>query len=154
MIPGQPPNPDRIRRNADPYETDRVVHDGVLRGPLLPKDRTWCKRTQEWWKVWRKSPQAKVMTETDWETMLECAILHDKLWSSTNLGPVNAVQLANQIKQRVACFGATYEDRKKLRMEIETPQTLVTAQESFDADAKQAVDYMSRLTEEAAKAQE
>jgi len=59
-------------------------------------------------------------------------------------------QLASEIRQRVGKFGCTYEDRKKLRMSVDTPQSLKNAEDSFDSDAEKAINYAERLAKKAA----
>lgn len=146
---------DRVRRNAPVYDKVPVKHDGLERGPDLPADTEWCPRTQEWWKVWRNSPQAMVMTPTDWELMLETALLHNMLWSPRrNQGAVSVTQLASEVRRRVAAYGASFEDRVKLRMSIETPQSLASEEEEITQAAVKAVDYAERLAEKAAELKE
>lgn len=146
---GREKNPaDRVRRNAETYVIDNPISDGRLHGPRLPKHRDWCEETLNWWQVWRRSDQAMLMTTTDWSFMLDTAVLHNMLWSGQSQngrgnGAVSDVQLAAEIRQRVGKFGATYEDRKKLRMAVDCPQTrfdsdLASEGEEDDIDAEAA----------------
>lgn len=160
-FPGPSPKPDdeRERRNAPTFSTTSIRADGRLHGPRLPKDHAWCEQTQKWWEVWRRSPQAMVMTDTDWEYMLETAILHNMLWSppkSTETTPrrngaVSATQLAAEIRQRVAKFGATFEDRLKLRMSIQTPHDQVSDEERISQQAAEDFNYLERVLKATAK---
>lgn len=143
---------DRVRRNAPVYDKVPVKHDGLLRGPDLPDDRDWGIRTMKWWETWRNSPQSMVMTPTDWELMLETALLHDMLWNPLKAhGAVSVTQLASEVRRRVAAYGASFEDRVKLRMSIDTPQSEAARDAEIDQAAEQAVDYASRLAKAAAK---
>lgn len=164
---GREKNPeDRVRRNPETYVIDYVEWDGKKHGPPLPRGYTWCQQTRKWWATWRTSPQSMLMTETDWEFMLETAILHNMLWTPPAAyedegyrgrrpnGAVSQTQLASEIRQRVGKFGATYEDRKKLRMSVDTPQGLRDGKAAIEADAEKAVDYATRLAEKAAEAAE
>src|SRR6185369_4297203 len=111
---------ERERRNAPTFSSTYIKADGRLHGPRLPRGTNWCDRTKEWWEAWRRSPQAMVMTDTDWEFLLETALLHNMLWSPAPTitasekgarvrnGAVSATQLAAEIRQRVAKFGATF----------------------------------------------
>jgi len=96
-----------------------------------------------------------VMTETDWEYMLETALLHNMLWNPVPQNPattggrarngaVSATQLAAEIRQRVQKFGATFEDRLKLRMSIQTPQSEQEFNEEV-ADLAATIDYTSLI---------
>lgn len=101
---------DAARRDA---EQVRIVADEVLRGPELPSGFMWCERTRTWWDTWRASAQAQVMTATDWESMLETAALHHTFWEGDT-------SVASELRLRVAKFGATIEDRMRLKLQIET----------------------------------
>ena len=105
----------RRRRNVDPVPTTVVASDDVVRGPELPASYDWPRQTREWWETWRSSPQATAFTDTDWGFLLDTALLHAELWAG------NAA-VASELRLRVAKFGATPEDRARLRMQIEEPQ--------------------------------
>lgn len=90
----------------------KLAADSEVRGPELPDEFAWSTRTRNWWETWRRSPQAQSMTPTDWEFMLETAALHHEFWEG-NTG------IAAELRLRVAKFGATMEDRMRLRLQIE-----------------------------------
>lgn len=99
----------RARTNAD------AVPQTVLRferaeAPDLPADIDWHPRTRAWWEMWRRSPQADVMIESDWYFLLDTALMHDAMWSKGQW------TLAAEVRLRVAKFGATPEDRARLRL--------------------------------------
>ncbi|MFJ4356907.1 hypothetical protein ACIP25_11620 [Streptomyces massasporeus] len=71
----------------------------------------WPPRTVEWWAKWRASPQAEYFSSTDWEELLTTALVHARVWS----GDLSA---APELRLRVAKFGATMEDRARLRMQF------------------------------------
>lgn len=110
----------RRRRNADPIPTTELSEDGQLRGPELPAGFSWPAPTRAWWQTWRESPQAQALTRTDWDFLLDTALLHAELWSGNGA-------VAAELRLRVAKFGATPEDRARLRMHIDdTPQPATT----------------------------
>jgi hypothetical protein len=78
--------------------------------PDLPDDYDWHPRTREWWEMWKRSPQADVMIESDWSFLLDTALMHDAMWSKGQW------TLAAEVRLRVAKFGATPEDRARLRL--------------------------------------
>ncbi len=109
----------------------------------------WHPRTIRLWETFRKSPQSMVMTDLDWEFLADTMVLHHMLYSPRgNAGGVSQTQLASELRQRVAKFGATFEDRRKLQMTIETPQTL-QADEDARNDLEQGldIDYEKMLKE-------
>lgn len=102
----------RRRRNVDPTPTTTVSAGDVLRGPELPPAYSWHPQTRAWWDTWRHSPQAQNMTATDWDFMLDTAVLHTGMW-------MGEAKLAAEVRLRVAKFGATPEDRARLRMQVD-----------------------------------
>jgi hypothetical protein len=108
-----PKNPDeRRRRNADPVPTTTVAVDGQARGPVLPPEVAWPDATVRWWDTWRRSPQAQAFTSTDWDFLLDTALLHADYWNGSR-------RVAGELRLRVAKYGATPEDRARLRLQVE-----------------------------------
>jgi hypothetical protein len=110
----------RRRRNADPAPTVEVSVDGEQRGPNLPIDvlpnhEQWHPRTREWWRTWRESPQAQTFTATDWDFLIDTALMHHTMWSQGRW------EFASELRLRAAKFGATPEDRLRLRMKVTDP---------------------------------
>ncbi|MEO3976315.1 hypothetical protein [Streptomyces sp. CAU 1734] len=81
----------------------RIERDGEL------VDYIWPERTREWWAVWAESPQAEHFGTTDWQVLMETALVHARLWSGD-------LTVAAELRLRVAAFGATPADRARLRM--------------------------------------
>jgi hypothetical protein len=69
----------------------------------------WPPRTVEWWQMWADSPLSAEFTSTDWSELLDTALLHARFWSGQ-------LSLASELRLRVAKFGATPEDRARLRI--------------------------------------
>lgn len=88
----------------------QIEADGQVRGPDLPGSVDWHPQTVAWWATWRLSAQAQAFTDTDWDFLLDTALLHTLLWD----GSPGA---ATELRLRVAKFGATAEDRQRLRVE-------------------------------------
>lgn len=121
-MPGRGPAPKdpnrRARRNADPVAL-RVIHAEPIEQPDLPTvevesdgvlvEFRWPARTQEWWRMWQDSPLSAEFTSTDWSELMDTAFLHARFWSGQ-------VSLAGELRLRVAKFGATPEDRARLRI--------------------------------------
>ena len=111
---GPPPNPNARRRNAPRVAPTTVVEDDELRGPDLPDDYAWPSRTVQWWQTWRKSAQSQTFTDTDWDFLLDTAFLHAEY-------ALGNMALAAELRLRVSKYGATPEDRLRLRLTIEPP---------------------------------
>ena len=60
--------------------------------------------------MWKRSAQAETFTESDWSFLEDTALMHDAMWSKGQW------TLAAEVRLRVAKFGATPEDRARLRM--------------------------------------
>lgn len=103
----------RARRNVDPAPQTILRHEDAEPPelPPWPGDGDWPERTREWWRMWQVSPQAEHFSSSDWDFLLDTALLHARLWS----GEVSA---AAELRLRVAKFGATPEDRARLRMQF------------------------------------
>jgi len=115
--PGQGAKPagERRRRNAPAADEFEVVTpDGELHGPELPDTHDWPPATLAWWKTWRECALAPKFTATDWSFLLDTAVLHADFWLGNRA-------LASELRLRVAKFGATVEDRARLKVEIGDP---------------------------------
>ncbi|MDT0302912.1 phage terminase small subunit [Streptomonospora wellingtoniae] len=102
-------------------ETRSVTADGRARGPKLPEDvlpggEEWHPRTAAWWETWRKSAQATTFGPTDWDFLLDTALLHHVMWTKGKW------EFASEVRLRAAKFGATPEDRMRLKMTVDDPQ--------------------------------
>jgi hypothetical protein len=110
-VAGQgPPPTDRRRRartNSEPVPL-RIVHAQPVGQPDLP-EAEWPPVTREWWCMWGGSPLSAEFTSTDWAFLLDTALLHAQLWGGN-------MSVAAELRLRVAKFGATPEDRARLRI--------------------------------------
>ena len=113
----------RRRRNKDSKPTSKVAVDGVLRGHPLPEVEgvVWHPRTVAWWEHWRRSPQASAFIDTDWDFLLDTALIHHTMWSNGRW------EYASELRLRAAKLGATHEDRLRLRIEIQQPDSTAAA---------------------------
>lgn len=99
----------------------RVVEvDEEVRGPGLPEFgwwlpgeglQEWPPETVAWWESWRRSPQARLFLETDWSFLLDTALLHAEYW-------VGNRSVGAELRMRVAKFGATPDDRARLKIAV------------------------------------
>lgn len=111
-IPKDPAN--RRRANKAP-EHRHVASPSEPAGPDLPFGIEWSDQTRTWWDHWRRSPQAQTFTDTDWDFLLDTAMLHTQFW----LGDTS---VAAEMRLRVAKMGATHGDRQALRITIEAEE--------------------------------
>ena len=123
--PAPKPKGSRARRNKDP-QILRIITAQPVEQPSLPvieqvvldengkprkKRFTWPTVTRRWWKMWGESPLSAEYTETDWSFLLDTAYLHALYWKGD-------FKVAAELRLRVAKFGATPEDRARLRIQF------------------------------------
>ena len=102
----------RARTNKGPamhiIESDPVPQPSLPE--LMPNGEPWPVRTVEWWAMWGADPLAAEFRATDWSELMDCAVIHGAYWSGD-------VKLAGELRLRTAKFGATAEDRARLRIQ-------------------------------------
>lgn len=102
----------RARRNKGP-EMHIIESEPVLQPKLparMPNGEPWPQITRAWWRMWGKDPLAAEFRATDWAELRDTAVLHGLYWSGE-------VKLAGELRLRTAKFGATAEDRARLRIQ-------------------------------------
>lgn len=119
-----PKNPSqRARRNKDvinlrEYQVPRTEQPSLptIYVTVEKEDGTfgrqkfnWPTRTRRWWKMWAESPLSPDFSDADWEFLLDTAYIHARFWNGD-------IKLAPELRLRVAKFGATPEDRARLRI--------------------------------------
>lgn len=100
----------RARANEDSVSTTTLRFEAAD-PPELPEGVEWPQATVDWWEMWVNSPQAEHFGSTDWSFLLDTALLHAAFWSGDS-------KAAPELRLRVAKFGATPEDRARLRMQF------------------------------------
>lgn len=135
---GPAPKQNAQRRNKENKVRSVVKYDGAIRGFELPDAREvlppayerdadgawvpveqneWHPMTVRMWESFRSSPMAVAMaTEVDWAYLLDTMLMHHSMWTK------GSFDMAAEVRQRLAKFGATNEDRMRLRMEVEVPE--------------------------------
>ncbi|MFD5069148.1 hypothetical protein ACFWNC_14620 [Streptomyces sp. NPDC058369] len=111
MASGPAPKENAVRRNIPEFGTE-IPKESQPGRPLpktLPVMSSMAKR---FWKTWSESPQSATWLETDWFELEVTTLLVDQLVLGDS-------KLAGEIRQRVAKWGATNEDRARLRMKFE-----------------------------------
>ncbi|MEU3730018.1 hypothetical protein AB0E81_11495 [Streptomyces sp. NPDC033538] len=111
----------RRRRNATEPETV-IVPDDELRGPelpegVLPGGEEWHLMTLEWWDGWRTSPMAQTFLATDWVFLRDTALMHHTAWTKGKW------EFLSEVRLRSAKYGATPEDRARLKLKVDNPST-------------------------------
>lgn len=91
--------------------------DGTLIGPELPETREWSQQTRDWYDMWRRHEMAPFLEPSDWSHIHDTAVLYDAFWTGELPGS-SMIAGSAEIRRRCASFGATVEDRLKLRIKF------------------------------------
>lgn len=129
--PSPKPSDQRVRGARSEPHGLKVIHAEATPQPKLPSLRfpnsdgklvqvAWPAQTRTWWAMWGDSPLSADFTATDWSELLDTALLHARFWRGDH-------KVAAELRLRVAKFGATPEDRARLR---------ITFAQADDAESK------------------
>lgn len=116
---GPAPAPQRRRRNKDSVAPEVIVNDGELHGPelpagVLPDDQEWHPQTVALWDALRRNPLLADEPDLGWQFLIDTALMHHTMWSKGRW------EFASEVRLRVAKYGATPEDRMRLKVKIST----------------------------------
>jgi hypothetical protein len=113
MTRGPAPKGNAQRRNVHPNA--QTLPAEPQPGRELPKGLgITTPGAKRFWRTWSTAPQTAAWTETDWAELELTTKLVDGLF-------LGDLKLAGEIRQRVAKWGATVEDRARLRMTFQKP---------------------------------
>lgn len=142
---GSSPSQDPVRRNKEnTAERTKLVAGDAPVGPdlpegVLPDGDDWHQMTRGWYEHWRTSPQAsRMLSAPDWDFLLDTALLHHIMWTKGRW------DFAGEVRLRVAKFGATVEDRLRLKAEIVEPEQFPVGH--VPAGVSDLAERRSRLT--------
>jgi hypothetical protein len=114
---GRVPKEHRTREYDSPQLeelTAAPVADRTLPMDLLPDGDVWHPATLRWWAAWVESPLTADLPAVDWRELEACAVLHHEFMSK------RSTALAAELRLRVAKWGATPEDRMRLKVKVTT----------------------------------
>jgi len=142
---------ERLNRMPSAFTPVQIKADGVVRGTELPSlpskyGKGWCAATQRWWDMYRRSPQAKLMQDSDWEVLYSAALIHHQIFDDEyGLSPTAMVNLLAELRRREDAVGGTFEARARLRITVITDQSAEDADKLIGEVADEAVDYLERV---------
>lgn len=122
----------RNARDRDTPEFETLVPSTVLHGsPLpdgvLPDGESWHAQTLALWDALRQSPLLANEPALGWQFLIDTALMHHTMWSKGRW------EFAAEVRLRVAKFGATPDDRMRLKLKIDAPAALPVAAVSSPA---------------------
>lgn len=115
---GPAPKGTRARKRDTPEPEVMVSGDELYGEPLpaaLPDGEAWHPQTLALWDSLRRSPLLANEPELGWQFLIDTALMHHTMWTKGKW------EFASEVRLRVAKFGATPEDRMRLKVKIETP---------------------------------
>ncbi|MGV9693339.1 phage terminase small subunit [Streptomyces sp. NPDC003444] len=140
MTRGPKPKPNAVRRNV--HEHAQALKPGARPGRDLPRGLGIATAGgRRFWGTWASAPQTEHWAETDWAELEITTKLVDALFQGE-------LKLAGEIRQRVAKWGATTEDRARLRMSIEDQEHDDSAAEASEPAAADLDEELYRLLSE------
>lgn len=130
---GPAPKAARARKRDEP-EVAVLVDEGVLHGPelpegVLPDGAAWHPQTQALWDALRRNPLLAEEPDLGWQFLIDTALMHHTMWEKGRW------EFASEVRLRVAKYGATPEDRLRLKVKITTPGDKPPAEASTPASA-------------------
>ncbi|MGW3232461.1 phage terminase small subunit [Kitasatospora sp. NPDC001095] len=130
MTRGPQPKSSAVRRNKHPHAQE--LRAGAQPGRELPRGLgIKTAGAKRFWRTWATSPQSVAWVETDWAELEITTRLVDALYQGD-------LRHAGEIRQRTSKWGATTEDRARLRMKIEDQDQAEDADqapaEAYDLD--------------------
>ncbi len=116
---GQAPKGERSRTRDTP-DFDQLEETGLLYGdPLpegvLPDGESWHPMTLQLWDAIRSFPLLENEPDFGWHFLRDTALMHHTMWTKGRW------EFAAEIRLRVAKYGATPEDRMRLKIKVTTP---------------------------------
>lgn len=119
---GRGPAPKASRaRKRDESERTVVVDEGGLHGPplpdgVLPDGASWHPQTVALWTALRRNPLLADEPDLGWQFLIDTALMHHTMWEKGRW------EFASEVRLRVAKYGATPEDRMRLKVKIAKPE--------------------------------
>lgn len=135
---GPAPQAARVRQDDNARRQSEITEledDGQLHGPPLPEGclpdaEPWHPRTVKLWDALRRSPLLAEEPDLGWEFLLDTALMHHTMWTKQRW------EFASEVRLRLAKYGATPEDRMRLKLKIKTPVDKPQPAKSTGTDGK------------------
>lgn len=116
---GPAPKGQRARDRDTPefveLEAKPELYGSELPAGVLPADEQWHPQTLAWWDSLRAFPLLKDEPAIGWQFLIDTALMHHTMWAKGRW------EFASEVRLRVAKFGATPEDRMRLKIKVVAP---------------------------------
>ena len=124
---GRGPAPKGKRsRDRDTPDFEQIEDAGEVYGePLpegvLPDGEGWHPQTVELWDSLRRFPAMRDEPPLGWQFLIDTALMHHTMWTKQRW------EFAGEVRLRLAKYGATPEDRMRLKIKVTTGPASVPA---------------------------
>lgn len=139
---GPAPKGDRARERDTP-EFEEMEAGGLFGDPLpegvLPDGEAWHGMTLKWWESVRRNPLLEHEPEMGWQFLIDTALMHHTMWTKGRW------EFAGELRLRVAKFGATPEDRMRLKIKIAAPSEPASKAKGEPDNVRSITDRRKRL---------
>jgi len=139
---GPAPKGRRSRDRDTPEVTPLEVTDTLSGLPLpegvLPDGEAWHPMTVRFWDALRRFPLLRDEPEIGWMFLIDTALMHHTMWTKGRW------EFASELRLRVQKYGATPEDRMRLKIKIEVPPS--ASSPKGDGNVRDIASRRSRLT--------
>lgn len=106
-------------RDRDTPVFDQLSDSGELYGPdlpdVFPEGESWHPQTVAWWDAIRRFPLLKDEPDIGWQFLIDTALMHHTMWTKGRW------EFSSEVRLRIAKYGATPEDRMRLKIKIQPP---------------------------------
>lgn len=92
------------------------IYGQPLPNDVLPAGESWHPQTVRWWNSIRHFPLLKDEPEIGWQFLIDTALMHHTMWTRGKW------EFASELRIRVAKYGATPEDRMRLKIKVAPAQ--------------------------------
>ena len=117
---GRGPAPKGKRaRGRDTPDFEQIEDSGEVYGDhlpegVLPDGEAWHPQTVELWESLRRFPAMKDEPPLGWQFLIDTALMHHTMWTKQRW------EFASEVRLRLAKYGATPEDRMRLKIKVTT----------------------------------
>lgn len=129
-------------RDTATFETvvleERAAYGSPLPDDALPEGESWHPQTVRWWDSLRHFPLLKDEPEIGWQFLIDTALMHHTMWTKGRW------EFASELRLRVAKYGATPEDRMRLKIKLEIPAVIPPAK--ADGNVRDIASRRTRLS--------
>lgn len=129
-----------LQASFDTLEDTGDLAGSPLPEGVLPDGEAWHPQTLALWDALRRFPTLADEPDLGWQFLIDTALMHHTMWTKGRW------EFASEVRLRVAKYGATPEDRLRLKVKVEKPTTGKPADAPVPAAVTAIASRRARLT--------